>query len=443
MSLKNISSAVLLSIVLSGCATTAGNQDLLSKNYAAALYAVSFYESSASSFEISRFAEKIKESAGPQYQSIFFEDTKSLIKKKNKTRPFFKDMLIYISNAQKTGLVSGVQAQELKENVYRALAAQTILNPKLVNGELSAMYPDLQKYTGMAHEVEFNRAFNGELKDLEDYIAVYENIKTVDEAKAATLLPAIRTRVDIMSRFAGPGSWRDLSSIISIYSLTRDPQIEQSVRQFVSLADLSKAQLKTEVAAVLPGVAATVLAEREVLVKIVSDSNDPFIDELPQALEAADEWIVVDDEAKRSLKIARLRFTERAGSPMARTQTVGSPDFSTLLFIPKNASVLYDTVSSNYDLNWSMNVSDSAGKGSKIISGKKTVQKVECSNIRFKNVFGGEGPLNIVPSEIQSKCSSHSSVDFDAVRASAVKDIAGEIVQLLRKESSSAAPAKK
>src|SRR2546427_9473852 len=46
------------------------------------------------------------------------------------------------------------------------------------------------------------------------------------------------------------------------------------------------------------------------------------------------------------------------------------------------SSVLYDTTTTNYEISWSMNVSDSAGKGSKVISGKKSEQKIECSNIR-------------------------------------------------------------
>lgn len=442
MSLKSISSAVFLSALLTACATTIGDQDISERNYAAALYSVN-YEASVSGKDVSSLAEKIKSAAGPRYQSIFFDDSKSLIKKKTKSRLFFKDMLVYIENSQRTGLLNAEQAQDLHELMYRSLAAQTILNPDLVNGELRDKYPDLKKYAAVAQDFELNRALSGEMTELDDYKSLYASMKKVDEAKAMALLPAIRKKVGATAKDAGPGSWRDLSSVVAIYALTRDAQVEQSVRQFLLRADISRKQLKDEAAALLPDVTAAVLAEREVLVSIVSDSNDAFIDELPKALEAVDEWVVVDDDAKRSVKISRLRFAERIGHPVSRTQIVGSPDFSTLLFIPKNASVIYDTLSSSYDLSWSMNVSDSAGKGSKIISGKKTVQKVECSNIRFKNVFGGEGPLNIVPSEIQSKCSSQGNVDFDAVRASAVKEIAGEIVKFLRKDAAVASVSKK
>src|SRR5258708_29745958 len=51
------------------------------------------------------------------------------------------------------------------------------------------------------------------------------------------------------------------------------------------------------------------------------------------------------------------------GNPLVRTQTVSDLDFATRLLIPKNASVLYDTTTTNYEISWSMNVSDSAGKG--------------------------------------------------------------------------------
>jgi len=434
MNLRTVGSTIALSILLTACATTYEDRAIKDKNYSGALYSVSYYEAKAGRDDVDKLVARIKDAAGSQYQLQFYEDTKKFIQYKEKNRAFFKDMVLYMANAQRGGLLDAGQAADINQILYKELAQQAILKPTILNAELKESYPDLPKYMGAAYESEYRRALNGELPDLEAYASVYSAMKNSDNAKAAALLPVVRTKMADLIKSMGPGAWRDLAGVLAVYTATRDPVIEQHVLQFVTRADLSKKQLKEEVATVLPDLAAKARAERELQVKIVSDSNDPFIDELPKALEDFDEWITVEDEAKRKLTIARLRITERPGNPLVRTQTVSDLDFATRLLIPKNASVLYDTTTTNYEISWSMNVSDSAGKGSKVISGKKSEQKIECSNIRYKNVFGGEGEVGLIPTSIQGVCNRKSGINFDAIRSEAVKEIAGEIVQLLRKD---------
>lgn len=434
MSLKAMGGAIALTFLLSGCAVSLEDRAIKAKDYPAALYSVSFYETRASSTDVDRVVAKIKEDAGPQYKDKLFGDTKNFISYKEKNKPFFKDMLPYLANAKRTGLLSDEQAKSLEILLYQELASQVLIRQNFVDDDLRKRYPDLNNYMGAAREIEYQRALKGELPTLASYALVYESMNTVDSAKAQALLPVVRTRLADLVKNMTKGSGSELSAVLSIYSVAKDSQVEQLTLQFLSRVDLTKEQLKNEVAAVRPDVAAKILGQREVKIRIVSDSNDPFVDELPKALEELDEWVTVDDDSDRRINIARLRFSERPGNPVVRSQTLGSLDFATRVFIPKNASVLYDTVTTGYEVNWSMNVSDSAKKGSKVISGKKSEQKIECSNIRYKNVFGGEGSLGFVPAGIQSECSAKSNVDFDNVRKSAVKEIATEILQIVRNE---------
>ncbi|WP_280190335.1 hypothetical protein [Delftia sp. PS-11] len=436
MSLKAMSGAIALTFLLSGCAVNSSFEDraIKAKDYSGALYSVSIYKTGASSKDIDRVVARIKEDAGPQYKEKLFDDTKIFISYKEKNKPFFQDMRLYLNNAKRMGLLNDEQAQLVDALLYKELASQALARSNFVDGDLRGLYPDLNNYMGAAREVEYQRALKGELPTLASYALVYESTNAVDSVKAQALLPVIRTRLADLVKNMTKGSGGEVSAVISIYSVAKDSQVEQLMLQFLSKVDLTKDQVKNEVAAVKPDFAAKILAQREVKLKIVSDSNDPFIDELPKAIEELDEWVTIDDDSDRRINIARLRFSERPSSPVVRSQTLRFPDFATLLFIPKNASVIYDTVTTGYDVNWSMNVSDSAKKGSKVISGKKSEQKVECSNIRYKNVFGGEGALGFVPDGIQAECSAKSNIDFDNVRKSAVKEIATEILQVVRNE---------
>src|SRR2546427_1925772 len=92
-------------------------------------------------------------------------------------------------------------------------------------------------------------------------------MKNSDNAKAAALLPVVRTKMADLIKSMGPGAWRDLAGVLAVYTATRDPVIEQHVLQFVTRADLSKKQLKEEVATVLPDLAAKARAERELQVR--------------------------------------------------------------------------------------------------------------------------------------------------------------------------------
>lgn len=174
------------------------------------------------------------------------------------------------------------------------------------------------------------------------------------------------------------------------------------------------------------------MQRRETKLRVTSESDDPFVDELATALPKSNEWISIDDEAKRILTLSRLRFSEREGAPAVRTQTVSQLDFATLLFIPRNASILFDYTATKYDLNWSMNIRDSQSRKTKVIAGKRSAEKVECSNLRYRNVFGGEGTLDTVPPVVQEFCSRSNTVRFEAVREGAVREIANEVADFVR-----------
>lgn len=425
---------------LGGCAAMSyAQRNVEDGRYAAALYSVTYMHSSVRDKEVEEVAKKIKEKAGSNYQNEFFQQTISEIKHGEKTDFFYSYMYRYIEYSEQYGLLSADQIDTAMALLQRELAASVVNDPKILDEKNKRFYPNLSKYMAEAHEAEYQRALNSELPNLGRYVRAYNNAK--DSGKASNLLSILRARTaEVAGASVADPSF--LTEVLAAHLAANDPEITASAKRFIGAADLSKSQLKDEVADVFPDVAKKELSKREVIIKIVTDSNDPFIDELSEALAAIDEWISVDEDATRKLNIVRLRFNERESGPVIRTLTVQNLDFLTLLFIPKNASVLYDSVATSYDISWSMSVSDSASKGSKVISGKNGAQRIECSNIRFRNVFGGEGALASMPADIQGYCNSSSSVDFSAMRKDAVIRIAQEIAGVIRAGGNGAAQKK-
>lgn len=420
--------AVLMALIAGCAAVTYVDRSIEDERYAAALFGA-MYANPPIGKEVARVAEKIKEKAGPDYQNIFAAQTASQIKHTDKGGQFYPMMYRYLQSAVEYKLLNGQQVADAMTQLQRELAASVVADPKIVDEKTKRLFPDLPTYLAEEQEAEFQRALNNELPFLGRYVGAYNTAKS--SGKASRLLPVLRTRTAEVANAAQPDAGF-LKEMLAAYSATGDAEIGANVKRFIGRVELGKSQLTDEVAEAFPDVAKKEIAKREILIKIVTDSNDPFIDELPEALAAVDEWITVDDDAKRKLNIARLRFNERESGPVIRTLTVQSLDLGTLLVIPRNASVLYDSVSTSYDISWSMSVSDSAGKGSKVISGKNGAQRIECSNVRYRNVFGGEGALSFMPSDIQGYCNSTRSVDFEAMRKDAVRRIAQEIVSVLR-----------
>lgn len=177
-----------------------------------------------------------------------------------------------------------------------------------------------------------------------------------------------------------------------------------------------------------PKFATDQLIQRVIKLTVVTNGDDFLASEVADALTMQNEWLELDSDAVRKISLNRLKLNEQRTSPINMSETVANPSFATLLFIPKNASVLFDYSSSEYSLRWGFTAHDSLTKKSKNISGNWRVTKTECRNIRFQNVFGGTGALHSYPnSQVESFCTKNSSTNFDKVREDVITEMAKEI----------------
>lgn len=428
MQFKGIVAACALATLITGCATSDTDHLVKKGGFSEAFYGVSMYRNSVPQDVVKSLSQKIKDSGGSGVQADFLNKTLAMVSSKAKNADFFLDMRIYTDQAEQNGLLSPQGAEKLNSELSLELARQITLRPSDFGEKVRNAYPMLPKYMAQARAVQFERAIGGQLGNLQEYVALYMSLLADDAAKAEQILPVIRTRVAKESEKAGDGS---LKNMIGAYLATKDPEVKTMTLSYLQSGGPSRQELKEFSSGEFAEPVKIAIGKREVRVKVVSDSNDAFVDDLVGALPKRNDWLVVDEEAERTLTVSRLKFNERESSPLLRTQTVSDLDFATLLLIPRNASVLFDYSTTKYDLNWSMSIRDSKTKTSKVISGRQQVEKTECSNVRYRNVFGGEGALGFVPNGISAFCSRSSAVNFEATREDVVKGISKEVADFL------------
>ena len=190
---------------------------------------------------------------------------------------------------------------------------------------------------------------------------------------------------------------------------------------------LSRSDLK-EIAAIFPQFASQQMESRLIKIDIKTNGDEFLAAEVGDVLKNKNEWLDFNPEHSRKLILNRFRINEQRGAPSNMTETVSNPDFGTLLFIPKNASVLFDYTVTESALQWNFTAQDSLTKKSKNISGNKRFKKIECRNMRYQNVFGGTGALTSYPNSwVQSFCTNNANLDFDSERSKVIEEIAGVI----------------
>ena len=423
MRLKRLVLAVAVTALLTACATSYVDRAIENKAYATAFYSVSMYHNPSPADEVKKAAQRIKEAAGPNFQNEFLAQTLAPMNQIGESETYFLNRRLYLDQAKETGLLSEAGAQKVELELGRQIASNIVLQ-KDVSDRVKRAYPKAPELVAQAKDAEFQNAVDGKLKAFADYVGVFYTVKEQSPEKAQMLLPQLRKQAAKLLVEDKGGS--ALNAVMGAYSDSKDAELRALVVQHFQSPSLSRDQLTAFGKGEFAEIVAAAMDRRETKLRVTSESDDPLVDELASVLPKSNEWISIDDEATRTLNLSRLRFSEREGAPAVRTQTVSQLDFATLLFIPRNASVLFDYTTTKYDLNWSMNVRDSQSKKSKVIAGKRSAEKVECSNLRYRNVFGGEGTLDTVPPAVQEFCSRNNSIRFEAVRESAVREIAKE-----------------
>lgn len=429
MRMRKLVLAAAVSILLSACATSYVDRAIESKAYATAFYSVSMYHNPSPADDVKKAAQRIKEAAGPNFQNEFLAQTLAPMNQIGESETYFLNRRLYLDQAKETGLLSEAGADKVELELGRQIASNIVLQ-KDVSDRVKRAYPKLPELVAQAKNAEFQNALDGKLKAFADYVGVYRSVKTESPEKAQMLLPQLRIQASkLLAEDKGSSA---LNTVMGAYADTKDAELRALVVKHFQSPSLSREQLTAYGKDEFSETIAAEMQRRETKLRVTSESHDPFVDELATELPKSNEWISIDDEATRTLTLSRLRFSEREGAPAVRTQTVSQLDFATLLFIPRNASVLFDYTTTKYDLNWSMNIRDSQSKKSKVIAGKRNAEKVECSNLRYRNVFGGEGTLDTVPPVVQEFCSRNNTVRFEAVRESAVREIAKEAADFVR-----------
>ncbi|MFZ6843748.1 hypothetical protein [Undibacterium sp. RuTC16W] len=135
------------------------------------------------------------------------------------------------------------------------------------------------------------------------------------------------------------------------------------------------------------------------------------------------QWVTTSDENTVTLNIDRLRNDERVIPESAQTITYGFFDVNIVyasLYMPKNASYLYDIITGGAQIEYGYEVT--AFKGGKkifddVARGRVGGESSRCQNQRVQNVFGGVSPANFVANDdMQRRCSSNSTVSIDRLR---------------------------
>lgn len=429
MRLKKLVLVMAVSALLSACATSYVDSMVESKAYAGAFYSVSLYHSPAPADQVKKAAQRIKDSAGANFQNEFLAQTLAPMNQIGESETYFLNRRLYIDQAKQTGLLSEAGAEKVERELERQIAGNIVLQ-RDVSDRVKRAYPNLDKQIAEVKETEFQNALHGKLKAFADYAGVFRSVKEDSPDKAQMLLPQLRKQASSLLAEDKGGS--ALKAVMASYAETGDAELRSLVVRHFQSPSLRREQLNEFAKGEFAEIIGAEAERRETRLRVTSESDDPFVDELAGELPKFNEWISIDDQASRTLSLSRLRFSEREGAPAVRTQTVSQLDFATLLFIPRNASVLFDYTTTKYDLNWSMSIRDSHSKKSKVIAGKRSAEKVECSNLRYRNVFGGEGVLDTVPPVVQEFCSRSNLIRFEAVRESAVGEIAKQVADFVR-----------
>lgn len=170
---------------------------------------------------------------------------------------------------------------------------------------------------------------------------------------------------------------------------------------------------------VFPQYASKLLAERTVTVRLISEPEDRLLEEdLSTKIKRLSPNIVLtqDEDPMITLTVKRLQWDERRTPERAQTvmYSSGQVDFaSAVLFMPRNASYIYEVTSGGIELAYAYEVK-AQGKGqslfNKLIREKTSREWHSCSNARIQNVFGGVQPASFVANaHMQQICSGGGS----------------------------------
>lgn len=149
------------------------------------------------------------------------------------------------------------------------------------------------------------------------------------------------------------------------------------------------------------------------------------------------QWMPSPDPKTTTLLIDRVRNDEKTLSERSQTITYAQSDvnfLSAALLMPRNASYLFDLVSSGAEIEYGYVVSASLdGKTihDEVVRGKVGGESHKCQNARIQNVFGGISPAGFVANDdMQRRCSGSSAVSIDELRREVLSKVVEAVLRV-------------
>lgn len=433
----------LVILVLVGCGTTPKDQYIKYENYAAA-YEWQIHRAPDRSVKTRKeLAKTLKALVAENRDRLFLQ-----IQKIGAVEPFpdaeryvqFKRTLDY---AVEDGILSEDQRGAIRRLVQKKLLRQAIGSPEILRdqGVISA-FPVAEMDRGAIAYDEYEKMRSEGGAQLKSYLEVFKILKeSKDLDKLRLVENSMRERMAVELTNSKNGLDQPaLSAVLEYVEVTGDRRFDEEIKGAISRSNLRRDAFleglvgdDPGVARIYPEFARSELKRREFSINFEVNGDQSSFDEIFEQISLINSWVVNSKDAKRKVLINRFKLQEQQEASGNVTEIVSDPNLATRRFIPKNASVMFDYSRTRYSLRWSYSLTDEVTRQrSKAYSGNHTVSRIECSNMRYQNVFGGLGALPTAPNDrVASFCGINRPIDYDQVRRGAAEEIAREILKAL------------
>jgi hypothetical protein len=148
------------------------------------------------------------------------------------------------------------------------------------------------------------------------------------------------------------------------------------------------------------------------------------------------EWTSISSTSSNVISIEKIRHSEVVGQE--RTQTISYADYqvdrmAAVLFMPRNASYLFDLVSSDVSIDYGYVISyqkNGQKISEEVVRGVDSHQNKRCQHKRIQNVFGGNQAADFdANDDMRGKCSGYSK-SVESMRTEIYNKIAHKVLEI-------------
>lgn len=384
------------------------------------------------------FVSSLKNNSKYYSTDKFYASILSDLNNSQKTEHFIIESAELISFAKTDGLINSSQAELLDLELMYLAQMESVNNPSILSSSLLRQaLPDFGSpesktkiLTNKFNQLKERKNISiGQLLPFFDERLTANNGNEMQNLNSFAKEVAYKDLVSIQNTVGFVG-YNQISHLLKFATIIKDDQFSKELNNILVKVQWNKKDLvNNEIKNFNREFAENELKRKSKNIRIEIDPDDIAMSEdLSKILKEKNEWINIDDKAPTTLVIKKQRFIENHGNSNNSTEIVPDPSFGTLLFIPKNASVLFDYTSTDYRIEYQLIASIKNTSDIKNIRGVETIRKIECRNFRFQNVFGGVGSIDGYPNErIANFCSSTRNIDFDYLKSKVLINVADQI----------------